>query len=230
MGNRKPFTEETRRKTLLWSDRHCCLCGKACGTDIEVAHVDRRDDNDFDNAIPLCYDCHAEIGRYNEEHPRGSKYKPPELKARREQIYERYTRHLVPPLNIELGPVYNENDDPDKPRVQTSVTHRSDSNPVGLKIVMRAFVEKEFKGVIKSRWYSGETIWNMTPRLNVTGNFRIEREWKESDERLRIEVNYAIIDVYEREHHQLPFCFAYVKNTNSWNYEPASFEEISKTF
>ena len=111
---RAPFTDDTKRKCLLWSDRHCCLCGKVCGTDIEIAHIGQPEDNDIENAIPLCYDCHAKIGRYNVEHPRGNKYKPDELKARRDQIYEHYTRHLVPPLNIQLGPIGREQDDPDK--------------------------------------------------------------------------------------------------------------------
>ena len=182
LSRRRAFSDDTKRKTLLWSDRHC-LCGKACGTDIEVAHIDSRDDNDIDNAVPLCYDCHAEIGRYNAEHPRGNKYKPPELKARRDQIYERYTKHLVPPLNIELGPVYNENNDPNRPRVRTSITHRSDSNPVRIKIIMNAYVGEVNEGTIENRYYSGDIPWNLTPRLNVTGSFGLHKEWLESSEK-----------------------------------------------
>ena len=98
------FSEEDKIKCLLWCNRHCCLCGKACGTDIEIAHIIERakeNSNDIDNAIPLCYECHSEIGKYNKKHPKGNKYRPKELKARRDQIYEGQTRYLVPPIHFE---------------------------------------------------------------------------------------------------------------------------------
>ena len=31
--------------------------------------------DDIDNAIPLCFDCHGAVQHYNDEHPRGTKYK-----------------------------------------------------------------------------------------------------------------------------------------------------------
>lgn len=99
------FNEDVKMKALLWCNRHCCLCGRARGTDIEIAHIvpkNKGGTDDIDNAIPLCYDCHSEIGKYNKEHPRGNKYRPEELKARREQIYEEQTRHLVPPVSYEV--------------------------------------------------------------------------------------------------------------------------------
>lgn len=99
------FSEDIKRKCLLWSDRHCCLCGKVCGIDIEVAHIEQKKD-DLDNAIPLCYDCHAAIGRYNDGHPRGLKYRFDELKARRDQIYEKYTGHFVSPLLLKLPKIF----------------------------------------------------------------------------------------------------------------------------
>lgn len=65
----KKFSEEDKLKCLLWSDRHCCVCDTPCGLDIEIAHIDPKGGEDFDNAIPVCYKHHAEIGRYNKEHP-----------------------------------------------------------------------------------------------------------------------------------------------------------------
>ena len=106
---RNPFSDEAKKKVLLWSDRHCCLCEKSCGVDIVVAHLNEPEDNSLDNAIPLCYDCHGKIGRYNPDHPIGTKYKIEELKTRREQIYEKYTSHLVPPINLKLGKIIEEN-------------------------------------------------------------------------------------------------------------------------
>ena len=100
---RRDFKRDEKIKRLLWCDRHCCLCGNACGLDIELAHIGNPEDNDIDNAIPVCYDCHAEMGMYNERHPRGTKLRPEEIKARREQIYERHTRHYVAPIQSTIS-------------------------------------------------------------------------------------------------------------------------------
>ena len=39
----------------------------------------------IDNAIPVCFECHAEIHTYNDNHPRGRKFRPEELLAHKEQ-------------------------------------------------------------------------------------------------------------------------------------------------
>ena len=99
------FDQKLRTAVLLWCDRHCCLCKKACGVNIEVHHIIPEasgGSNDIDNALPLCFNCHSEVSRYNTEQPMGTKYKPEELKARREQVYEEFTRHLVPPIHYEI--------------------------------------------------------------------------------------------------------------------------------
>jgi hypothetical protein len=100
------FSDDVRNKVLLWSDRHCCLCKKACGINIEVHHLvseEQSGTDDIDNAIPLCFECHGAVQHYNPKHPIGTKYKPSELKKRREQVYEEFTRHLVPPIHYEIN-------------------------------------------------------------------------------------------------------------------------------
>jgi hypothetical protein len=67
------------------------LCKKQCGVNIEAAHIIDEaagGSNEEENGIPLCFDCHQEIGSYNEKHPRGNKLRPAELKARRNRVYE----------------------------------------------------------------------------------------------------------------------------------------------
>jgi hypothetical protein len=39
----------------------------------------------YDNGIPVCFECHADIHSYNPNHPRGRKFQPSELRAHREQ-------------------------------------------------------------------------------------------------------------------------------------------------
>jgi len=71
--------------------RLCCLCLKQCGTNIEAAHIIAEStggSNDLDNGIPLCLDCHQEIGAYNIDHPRGNRFRPDELIARRDRVYK----------------------------------------------------------------------------------------------------------------------------------------------
>jgi hypothetical protein len=55
---------------------------------MELDHIDPKADNGsdtIDNAIPVCFECHAEIHAYNDKHPRGRKYRPEELKKHKEQ-------------------------------------------------------------------------------------------------------------------------------------------------
>src|SRR5207302_8254027 len=65
-------------------------CLKQCGINIEAAHIIDEaagGSNDEDNGIPLCFDCHQEVGSYNDSHPRGNKIRPEELRARRDRVY-----------------------------------------------------------------------------------------------------------------------------------------------
>ncbi|MCI0702576.1 MAG: HNH endonuclease [Planctomycetia bacterium] len=68
--------------------RRCCICHRFCGVKIETDHIqpaaDEGDDN-IANAIPVCFDCHAEIHTYNDKHPRGRKFTPEELVKHKEQ-------------------------------------------------------------------------------------------------------------------------------------------------
>lgn len=84
------FDIKTKTNAFLRCARICCLCFKQCGSKIEAAHIvsgKAGGPSDDDNCIPLCFDCHADIGAYNDKHPKGNKYRPKELKARRDQVY-----------------------------------------------------------------------------------------------------------------------------------------------
>jgi hypothetical protein len=207
------FSENDKVKCLLWCDRHCCLCGKACGTNIEIAHIIPKGEDgsgDIDNAIPLCFDCHSEIGRYNCEHPKGNKYKPKELKERREQIYEEYTRHLVPPIHFDITQDLHKGQNRHLPDVGIDVTHFGDSLPVKFSVAVRVFLGGEDLGIVKTSQYTGERLWNLNPRFVVRGHFSVPDEVVESTERLEIRVTVTVIDQYEREHQLLPLGWVYM--------------------
>jgi hypothetical protein len=59
---------------------------------MELHHIDEKakgGPNTFENCIPLCFECHADVGHYNDDHPKGTKYSPKELLAHRDNWYEK---------------------------------------------------------------------------------------------------------------------------------------------
>jgi hypothetical protein len=226
MGNEE-FSEEVKRKVLLWSYRHCCICGKACGLDIEIAHINpakSRGADDIDNAIPVCYSCHADLGRYYDKHPRGTKYKDEEIKKRRNQVYEQYTSHLVPALLPTILPAQ-------LPKVIFRIIPFDRFIPVKVKGIIHVFLDGEDLGPIEDSkpYYSGRIIWNLNPGVGFIGNFTLPRkhETKYSDGKdLQLELRMTIIDTYEREHILLPICFTYAWAEKSWFLEPTEFRQL----
>jgi hypothetical protein len=85
------FSQAVKEQALVACGRRCCLCHKYCGTKIECNHIEPRGNggkNTFENCIPLCLDCHAEVGHYNASHPKGNKFSGSELKKHRDRLYE----------------------------------------------------------------------------------------------------------------------------------------------
>jgi len=223
------FSEEDKIKILLWCDRHCCLCGKACGTNIVIHHIEQEGENltDIDNAIPLCLNCHGKIS-YNLGHPVGTAYKIKEIKARRDQIFEKYTRNLVPPIHFEITQIVrNEPRFPPRnlPDVGFNLGHLGDSLPVKVKVEAKTILAGKDLGLIQDRegYYSGKAEWNLNPRTITFGHFNVPVECVDSAEDLKIEVRITIIDQYERQHRYLPQCWTYVRKDNYWFLEPRSF-------
>jgi hypothetical protein len=86
-----PFSPEVKSAMFTRCARLCCLCLKQCGTNIEAAHIVAAADGGTDaaeNGIPLCFDCHQEVGGYSDQHPRGNKFRPEELRSRRDTVYQ----------------------------------------------------------------------------------------------------------------------------------------------
>ena len=218
MARRKQdFAESDKVKALLWCGRHCCLCGKAAGVGIEVAHLDPKI-SDLDNAIPLCFDCHAAVGHYNRGHPRGRKYSIPELKARREQVYEQHTRHLVPPVHYFL-----EQKGRKLPDVGFHISNLGNMYPVRARVqVTLAQGSQVFSW--DSGHYSGKFLWNLNPGFGVNGHFDVSHFLSEQVP-LRARIDVTLIDIYEREHKLLPVGYVHrLGASDDWYLEPSEEE------
>lgn len=227
MARPPEFREEDKIKMLLWCDRHCCLCRKNAGPDIEIAHIDNKAGNDIKNGIPLCYDCHAKIGHYNREHPKGNKYRPEELKARREQIFEEYTRQLVPPVHFYLTQRTVDGAEIKPPFVGFHLQHLGDSFPVHVRVEMQVMTGERQLGMVNDAtgYYTGKVKWNLNPRTLFWGGLSLPTDYfdKAGTEELKVEVRVIVIDQFGREHKLLPQCYRWVASGNFWNLEPQSF-------
>ncbi len=107
------FNRDEVAALLSQCHRRCCICHQFCGVKMETDHIVPKDDegdDNIENAIPICFECHAEIHSYNVKHPRGRKFTPDELRRHKEQwlhiceenpeiLAKSYMRSDVGPLN-----------------------------------------------------------------------------------------------------------------------------------
>lgn len=96
------FSEKIQADALVACGRCCCICHKFCGTKIELHHIKQRANggaDSFDNCIPLCFDCHSDMGKADPKHPKGKHYSADELKLHRDAWYEKVKGQR---LNVEV--------------------------------------------------------------------------------------------------------------------------------
>ena len=227
-SRRKPIPEESRIKLLLWSERHCCFCGKQCSTNIEIHHIDKiPENNEENNLIPLCFDCHGELARYNPKHPIGTNYREKEIKSRREQIYDIYTLKYLRQVDIQISNFYHQRfEDGTRKRrkegeISCTVRTLSTDIPVQLKLKLTPYHNNK---IIPSTSYGphfkGETLWNLNPGQIVYSHFPFPTQENPID--FRIEVEWSIIDIIGREHKMLPFSYFWdSEKIDDWWYHPA---------
>lgn len=97
------FPLNVREKALVACGRHCCICHRFVALKIELHHIKLRSEggrNTFENCIPLCLDCHADMSSYDHRHPKGTKYTPNELMLHRDRWYSRF--ESTPPTRYDL--------------------------------------------------------------------------------------------------------------------------------
>lgn len=85
------FKDADVAKLLADCHRRCSICHRFCGVKMELDHIQPRAEDGSDeigNAIPVCFNCHAETHLYNDRHPRGRKFKAEELRLHKQQWLE----------------------------------------------------------------------------------------------------------------------------------------------
>ncbi len=92
--------------------RRCCICHRFCGFKMETDHIkpiSKDGKDDINNALPVCFECHAEIHCYNTAHPRGRKFTEQELIQHKKQwlnICEKNPEILAQPFHDSgVGPL-----------------------------------------------------------------------------------------------------------------------------
>lgn len=76
------FNKTDVAKLLVACHRRCCVCHKFCGVKMEIHHVEFKSkggDDKIENAVPLCFECHAEVIHYSEDHPKGRRFTEVEI-------------------------------------------------------------------------------------------------------------------------------------------------------
>jgi hypothetical protein len=82
------FKKSEAEELLVACHRRCCICHKFCASRMELDHMSPASlggSDNIDDAIPLCFDCHAEAHYFNDKHPKGRKFSPRELRLHKEQ-------------------------------------------------------------------------------------------------------------------------------------------------
>jgi hypothetical protein len=230
LTKRKDFKEKDKILRLLWCDRHCCLCEKTCGIDIEITHIEDNNNHDIDNGIPVCYDCHAKIGMCNKLHPRGTKFKVQEIKTRREQIYEKYTRQYVAPIQYiisqEIDPFnpHTKHQRRQYPDVSFSVMNLSDYLGTRLRVTLLGMLNGRSASLnLTAGLYTGHKIWNLNPRRIANGHLKILSERLLSlkpRDRFEIRVKIVQTDTVGRDHELLEDGYVYNHSQDYWYFEP----------
>ncbi len=236
MTKKNNFSDKNKIKALQCCDRHCCLCGKQCATNIEIHHiqpVDKNGTKEFDNAIPLCFDCHAKVEMYNEKHPKGLKYRYEELKTRRNQIYDKYTSPYLPSIDFKIisdnSTNTNPSDNPSKnPKLSRFlITNTHQYLPCKVKTTFSVYHQKKLLHKFDKGVYGGQDCWhlNANSSANVPPNFlglAKNKKIPKIIKQLQVQIEVIVIDKFGWEHKLLPVSWIWTPTSKGWYYEPFS--------
>ena len=137
------FDRKEVSELLSACHRRCCICHQFCGVKMETDHIipqEEKGTDDIGNAIPVCFECHAEIHSYNNKHPRGRKFTPEELRNHKDQwlkICEEHPEILTKSfMRSDVGPL---NALVDELEFNAKVAETKDGNYIGCNFQVKQF-------------------------------------------------------------------------------------------
>jgi len=101
-----PFTPTVKARAVEAAAGHCCVCHRFDAGHIEVHHIQpqaKGGQDNYENAIALCFDCHTWAGHYNSNHPKGFRYSPEFLRLARDKWYARVADRMICPATEDLA-------------------------------------------------------------------------------------------------------------------------------
>ena len=84
------FPDSVAAEAMVACGRSCCICHRFCGTKMELHHIKQKaygGEDTLENCIPLCFDCHSDMGKADPKHPKGKRYSEEELRLHRDKWY-----------------------------------------------------------------------------------------------------------------------------------------------
>ena len=142
-----------------------------------------------------------------------------ELRARRDQVFDECTRHLVPPVHVEITQEVRGGGTRSFPDVGFVLRHLGDSLPVRVYVTVSA-PEHRDEFALDAPLYNGERPWRLNPRAAIHGQFEVPVGFRSPQSPLTLEVAVSIRDALDREHALLPSAFTYVPHGNFWYAQP----------
>jgi hypothetical protein len=91
-----PFRKKVAEDALVACARRCCICRKFSGKKMQLHHIVPEaagGEDSLENCIPLCLNCHEEVGSYNSDHPIGKKFGNDELRRHRDLWFDFVLNH-----------------------------------------------------------------------------------------------------------------------------------------
>ena len=101
------FSEKITNQALASCGRCCCICHKFCGTKMELHHIKQKaygGEDSLENCIPLCFDCHSDMGKADPKHPKGKHYSEEELMLHRDNWYKKVADAVADSCNTKITP------------------------------------------------------------------------------------------------------------------------------
>jgi hypothetical protein len=145
------FNRVEANKLLVSCHRRCCVCHRFCGIKIELHHIqptEKGGDDSINNAIPLCFECHAEVQLYNDKHPRGRKFRPEELQGHKDQWLEICKNStgslLMPQVSYNVGPIQSLIDELE---FNSEIANLDDRHKIGALFLVSQFERSISEGV-----------------------------------------------------------------------------------